>query len=63
MRRIATVALTGENFDAVIAGDELVIVDVWAAWCAPCRAFAPTYESASERHPDIVAAGPAGTDR
>jgi thioredoxin 1 len=51
---MATVELTGENFESVVADHELVIVDFWAAWCAPCRAFAPTYEAASEQHPDIV---------
>jgi thioredoxin 1 len=51
---MATVELTTENFESVVADHELVIVDFWAAWCAPCRAFAPTYEAASEQHPDIV---------
>ncbi len=51
---MATVELTQENFERVVADHELVVVDFWAAWCAPCRAFAPTYEAASERHPDIV---------
>lgn len=51
---MATIELTRENFESVIADHELVIVDFWAAWCAPCRAFAPTYEAVSEQHPDIA---------
>jgi thioredoxin 1 len=51
---MATVELTKENFENVVADHALVLVDFWAAWCAPCRAFAPTYEAASERHPDII---------
>ncbi len=51
---MATIELTRENFESVIADHELVIVDFWAAWCAPCRAFAPTYEAVSGQHPDIA---------
>lgn len=51
---MATVALTRDNFDKVVTGNGTVIVDFWAPWCAPCRAFAPTFEEASETHQDMV---------
>jgi thioredoxin 1 len=51
---MATVALTKETFDQTIRDNETVLIDFWAAWCGPCRSFAPTYESASDKHDDIV---------
>jgi thioredoxin 1 len=49
----ATVEVTTENFEATLK-NEIVILDFWAGWCGPCRAFAPTFEAAAKKHSDIV---------
>jgi thioredoxin 1 len=51
---MATVELTAENFESVISGSELALVDFWASWCGPCRMFGPIFEKVSEEHPDAV---------
>jgi thioredoxin 1 len=51
---MATTELTAETFASTVEDNEIVLVDFWAAWCGPCRMFAPVFEKASETHPDIV---------
>jgi thioredoxin 1 len=51
---MATVELTAENFESVIGGADLALVDFWAAWCGPCRMFGPIFEQASEENADAV---------
>jgi thioredoxin 1 len=51
---MATIELTGENFESSVKEFDILFVDFWASWCGPCRQFAPTYEVASEANPDLA---------
>jgi thioredoxin 1 len=51
---MATVELTDDNFEETITNNDIVVVDFWAGWCAPCRTFAPVYEKTSEKYPAVV---------
>jgi thioredoxin reductase (NADPH) len=51
---VTTKDLTAAQFNETINGNDIVLVDFWASWCGPCRAFAPTFAASAEKHPDVV---------
>lgn len=51
---MATVQLTAENFEEMVASNDMLIIDFWASWCGPCRTFAPIFERVSEERPELI---------
>ena len=51
---MATVELNKDNFEQVVTDSPMVVVDFWAPRCGPCKGFAPVFESASDKHEDVV---------
>src|SRR4051794_38322667 len=51
---MSTVTLTAENFEEQVQKPGVLIIDWWAPWCGPCKAFAPIYEKASDQYTDVT---------
>ena len=47
-------AVNSDEFDAVVTGNDIVLIDFWAPWCGPCKGFAPIFAQAADENPDVA---------
>jgi thioredoxin 1 len=51
---MATIDISGQNFEETITDNDIVLVDFWAEWCGPCKRFGPIYDKTSEQYEGVV---------